>query len=276
MSLQQQLQDVQDDQRVKQLDLREEALNKREALLNESERLARLEIINKQIAEKERTKVILDQKNEELKQAVTDANESYKLELKKLNAQIGQKREEIGKLTNTEQTFYTKIENVKKQLNSIREEVHDQELYLKEQQEKTDQTINEWNNQLKEFQAEELQVREEKDQLNKDVLRLQQRKMDSEEELEVIDSKNVELDALYKEKVEKYKAELKDLNAEVQTKKQALLELDLKNEAHLKVIATKEKSLTLREQVLQKKEFEYISKEKQLNMKLGLSQMSIE
>ena len=106
-------------------------------------------------------------------------------------------------------------------------------------------------------------------------MRLSNDKESLESDIRLTELKNIELDELYTTKASGYKENLNVVKREIQDGEQKLLELDLKSKARLETIETRENSLTIRERTLQQNELNLSSREKKLNMKLGLSQVGL-
>lgn len=275
MTTRQKLQSVADDQRSKQSKLKQEAKAQREAILDDSDRIARLEILDKQIIQKEGAKKVLDSQIAKLEIDKEIAQDAFGAIVIKSALLQRVEDDKIAELYKKESVLSNSIAAGKKLLADTKTDIKVQADYFTEQQLKTDETINEWNAQLKDFQDAGATVVKEKDQINKDIIRLGQDKITVETSLKLIADKSTELNELYNKRASDYRDELKRLKADIQAGEQALLELELKNKARFEVADTREKSLIIRERAVQEQEFNLSSREKVLNMKLGLSQLNI-
>lgn len=276
MTVKQKLQDAQDDQRSKQLDLKEEGLNKREALLDDASRLSRIEVLDKQIIIREDLLEEAERKNKAYEQKIREKIEADTERFERLKERIDEKRNEIKKYETQLASITEVVRSTKNDLKQIREDISTQSIYRKQQQDTMDQTINEWNSQLKDFRDEGIEVQNHKDQVARDVLRLEQDKASIDKEVEVVNTKLLDLDEVYLEKATSYKEQLRVQREELQKGQQTLLEIEQKCKVRLEVIDTREKALDIRERVIQKSEFDLVSREKAVNMKVALSGVSLE
>jgi chromosome segregation ATPase len=276
MTIKQQLQNIQADQQSKQSKLDQEAKAKREAILDDSERIARLEVLDKQIALKEGAKKALDGEIAKLEVELAEIQDKHNNVIDKSAFLQQTEDKKIAELYKKESALTDSITVRQKLLESVKTEIQDQKRYLKDEQTKIDDTINEWNAQLKEFQDAGIEVEKHKTQVNIDIIRLEQDRDVITADNKLIEEKNIELDTAYQEKAGRYRDELKTFKSDIQASEQTLLELELKNKVRFEAADTRDKSLTIRERAVQTKEFNLTSREKALEMKLGLSQLSIE
>lgn len=276
MSRQSQLNNLQDDQRSKSLDDREKALKQKEALLDDTELLTRLDILDKQIDIKQDTLATLNTKITSLTSTYEDKLDSTKMKLKELDDDIAVKKEEVAKIVASVDVVKASLVKSREEKTELHTAISDAKTYLKEQQVLTDVTINGWNDQLKDFQDADKDARIEKDRVVRDTLRLEQDKTLIEDEIERLSSKLEQLDNSYNDKVATYTDDLETLRGKIDSKEQTLLELDLTNKAQLDVLNIKEHSLNIKEHSLVERELNLKMQEKRLNMKLGLSGVSLE
>jgi chromosome segregation ATPase len=246
------------------------------SLLNNDEFLSKIEILDKQITQKTSIIKSLESDIINLESKLQTASDNSDKEISKLADLIDLKRNE---LTITKRALDNAQEDVKesrKSLKSIRDDIKNQTTYFNEEQLKINEIINKWNDQLREFQEADNEVKVKRESVNRDIIRLEQDKIDLETSVKTIESRSVELDGQYQIKAKNYRDQLQTIKNSVQQGEQNLLELELKNKARIEALDTREQSIVIREQALQQGELNILSREKRLNMKLGLSKLSIE
>lgn len=276
MTLQTKLQNVSDDHRSKQLDLREEALVERERLLDDTSRIAQLDILDKQIEERTRQRDTVISLIDKLKQRLSDLNDRIDSKIQRFREEEEDIKKDILSLKQAKKNVDVSIASSKSDLQTIYDDVSVQKAYLKEQEEKAEQVINDWNLQLREFADADKEISDQKSALERDIISLTNQQTLLERTVTDIEFKNNELESAYEIKAGEYKRDLRELRAQIQKGNQELQEIGIKCSLRMEGIANKEKSLEIREQSIQTKEFDITSREKSLTMRLGLSGMSLE
>ena len=241
------------------------------ALLNDKEFIDRIEILDKQITQKESTVTRLNSDIKNLENRAESASEATDAKIAQLREELEAKQDEITLLKKTYSNVQEDIKKAKESLKSIREEISTQTTYFNSEQVKINEIVNNWNDQLRAFQEADNEVKVKKESVNRDIVRLEQDKIALQDDVKTIESKSVELDEQYKIKASGYKEELNIIKADIEKAKQALYELELKNEARIRALDTREQSLLTRERTLQQNELNLSSREKKLNMKLSNS-----
>lgn len=273
MTLSRQLSDTLADQRSKQLDLREQALVEKEALLDDSERIKRIEILDKQIAIKEDTLVNLAAAvDADTKNYHTSKNE-WQQNIEKLNVECAQLQRAISKLQNERAVVVEDIGRQKQELQSVKHDISDSAKYLKAQEAQVNETVADWNRQLTALAQEAERINEDKTMLAADIIRLKQQKDEAETATTDAQGRAAQLQSVYDEKVDVYRRDLA-------TRKAAITELDTRleqrqreQEAAAQSILTREQSVSVRESAVNAKEAELAGRERALNMKLNMISM---
>jgi len=245
------------------------------ALLDDKEYITKIEILDKQISQKESMIKELDKSLIEYREKVKNSSDDTDEKLDSLNGLLSAKAEEIKLANKVKDNVSQEIKNAKKSLKDVQLEIRDQTIYFNEQEVKINEIVNKWNNQLRDFKEADDEVKLKRETINRDILRLSNDKESLESDIRLTELKNIELDELYTTKASGYKENLNVVKREIQDGEQKLLELDLKSKARLETIETRENSLTIRERTLQQNELNLSSREKKLNMKLGLSQVGL-
>ena len=271
MSLKDQLQESQDNHRSKQLDTWESSLKEREALLDDTDKIAQLEVLDKQIDVKETRVADLQQKIEalekDLRSYTVDHNEGVKtLELYMTRRKADS--QEVDDLLNDKQKA---LQGAIDMLEAVNKEIQAQRKYLKDGQKQVDDTIAEWNVQLKEFQAEHNTIMKEKDTINADMVRLRQEKEILENELYSVEKNLVSQDEIYEKKTDEFKTELSEGKKALDLFNQRSIELDFEIKGRLQAIESKEEGIKLKERALESREFKLEQDEKGFRSKVGLA-----
>lgn len=269
-NLTQQLQEAQDDQKSKSLDLREQALEKRERLLDDTERIATLDILDKQIAIKEDIKQNLDSKIEQLQTDYRRQTEESK-ERNELLEQAHTKQQNVfNTLVIKSERSNTAIVVAQKDLVRIGTEIKSQQQYLKDSQQTVDDTVAEWNAQLTGFQQEADNIKLSKNSLSADLIRLEQEKQILAENITEYEQKLSQLEEIYQGKKTNLKSSLQSIKDQIVTQQNELTDLNAKLQIRSDVMDTKEKAILLKEAAIRKKELDLSFREQRINTQLDL------
>lgn len=261
---------MQNSQKLQSLQLREQSLAEREALLDDTKRIKQLEVLDKQITVKRQ---LVDELAANLETLTKDRDNRVELiteRIKQLTADETAKLKTLAQLDERSKRLETNVKQRKQELADVKTEITGQQLYLADQQATVDTTIADWNAQLTGFQAEADRITEAKNIFNADLVRLEQEKQAKTLEVENLQQKAVEIEAIYTDKASHYKEKLTVMKSTIAMKENEALELDLQQEAKLKVIMSREQAVTIRETALRTKELDLSNRERALNNKLNL------
>ena len=246
------------------------------SLLNNDDFLAKIELLDKQVTQKESTVKRLESDIKNLEKKVSDASDATDKRLSELDDELLSKSNELALARRVLASITDDVKEAKKSLKAVQADIGAQTEYLNSEQVKINDIINKWNAQLREFQEADNEVKVKRDSVNRDIIRLEQDKTALEEEVGRISLKDAELDEQYQLKAEGFRGSLSKLKDQVQTAEQELYELELKTKARIEAADSKEQAVLIRERALQQNEILVSSRERKLNMKLGLSKVSIE
>lgn len=268
----QQLEEAQADQKRKQLQLREEALTKREALLDDTERLAKVELLDKQIAFKEEQ---LEGLNKAFVKREAEAAEATDYLLERI-AELERTKDKAQKDINGQVSKQEKLDEqykaTQKDLILIKGEIAARKKYFDAQEVVITETIADWNGQLTGFQQEANAIADQKKTYLAEFTRLEQSKQTISDEEEVLRDKFKDLEDIYAEKAIAYKVDLKAMREELADARQETEDISRQNQAKHKAAETREQSLNIREAAANQKERDLSDREQRLQMRLGMVQ----
>jgi chromosome segregation ATPase len=246
------------------------------SLLNNDDFLAKIDVLDKQITQKESTVKRLQSDIKDLETKLSIASDETDSKIAELNDELESKSNELILSKRILSSVSDDVKREKKSLKIVQNDIGTQTAYLNNEQVKINEIVNKWNDQLRDFQEADNEVKVKRESVNRDIIRLEQHKTELETEIEQIDLKNAELDEQYQLKATGYRSTLSKLKDQIQDSEQALYELELKTKARIDIANSKEQSVVIRERALQQNEILISSREKKLNMKLGLLKLSIE
>lgn len=265
-NLKQQLQEVQDDQRSKSLDLREAALEKREQLLDDSARIANIELLDKQI-------VIKTDIKSNIEGEIVVLEKQYKIENDRVTVDLESLQSSLIKNQNAFNASVTKKEHIeelivlaRRDLQLVKSEISEQKRNVKSEEQQVQDTMADWNAQLTSLQGEADIIAESKKKLSADIVRLDQEKDDKLTEAEQLTEKIRQLDVVYRTRMDAIKEELSLANENLEAKKQEERELAIKLKTRLEVVASREKSLSVKEMAFKGKEAELNQRAQRIGM----------
>lgn len=271
MSLQRQLDEAAQQKRSDDLDVREKWISEKEKLLDDSERVAKLEVLDKQIEAKQK---VLYLKN----QAILDIDD----QLKTKEADYKELWADIESLKNTKITHNDAVNaqaiklktlnsNLSKQNNTLKSDIQANKTYLRDQEEVVNNTIAEWNVRLNELQQEADDIETQKTQQLVILTRFDQDKTDVENVIEKLADKLDYLQVMYDEKAAILRDQLKTLELEIAAQIKDRDESVILAEIREKNLVAREKSVKIKEVVLKKTEYNLGQKEKKLKSDYGLA-----
>lgn len=278
--LQAKLQEAQDDQRSKLLDLREQALNEREQLLNSETLLAEVEaleaniaILTTQVKQREAQKASLNTTLHNLENQVgearkkfTQAAETTERDIQRLDSQKLAKEQQLRTVEDT-------LSNRKNEVRNILNDIKNHKKYRDEQENIVNDTIAEWNVQLNQLKQEADNLEAGKRKLSAEVLAIEQLKSTKQDELDALNNKLSELQKVYDSKLAAMKAEIKGYKEQIAIKQTELTDVDQTVNTRLQALATREKALLVKEGAVRKLEADLKSREQKLNMQLNMLEM---
>lgn len=276
-SLTQQLQEAQDDQRDKSLDLREAALAEREQLLDDSSRITHIEeldaqiaILNSQIDIRQNNFTKLQNRIPAIEETVRTAAKQASNEISKIQQAVIDKKIELDDINNDITKVEKNLVDVNNQLEIITGDIKEREEYLENQRKIVDETIADWNIQLTGFHQEGERITEEKKRLNTDLIHSKQQQQTEQDALDALLLKLERLQELYEQKLGEHKEALTNAKKTVLDKESELSQIDGTIQLRLQALATREESLKVREKAVQVANNNLRDREQALNMKLNM------
>lgn len=273
------LQEVQDDQRLKSLELREKLVAEKEQLLADPSLWEENNLLEKQIAFKQKIRANLNRKIKQAEVAYTQQQkfkEHRELEISKLADKLESSRADLSSLTSQQKTALRELETIQQKVTDRQEEVRELKKYLKDQQAVVDTAIAEMNAQLTTFKHEADQIEQSKVKTSQDIILLTQRKDEAEAQTKAIEGRLNDLQVMYSERAEVYKQKLNAIKDNIHRAEQHILDLDLQAKARIKVMLGREQALAIKEKSVAKQDEELSLREQRLKMQVALSGLNDE
>lgn len=272
-----QLQDTLDDQKSKSLDQRERDLVEREKLLDDSARLVHIEeleatidVLDSQIEIKDATKDNLDKQIERLRKSVIDEQTRTDIGISGLKKTISKYQDDLNLLVTKRERVEEEIAGFNHDLKLIRDDIKNQNQYLKEQEESVNNAISEWNIQLNDLHAEAEKIDLQKKAAASQITVLIQQQQEMETTLEFSAQKAQQLTEAYENKKHQYAEELSVIKQEKLNEETSLSQLNVNLQKRIKDLDTKEQSLKIKKSSLINLENDLAEREERLQMRLGM------
>lgn len=252
------------------LDKREEAISKREKLIEERYSKEAIDVLDGSIVARE---VLLEQlgKTKETLEQEISLKRDEKL---KLDATIAESRSGMEEnRDNLEKTIKSLDSDIKKkhsELAEVKDEIRETKHYRDEQEEKVNQTIQEWNAILVEFRKEADIIQADKIKLSGEIVSLERDKETMTEEAKRVEENLIALKDSYEAKASSYRDMLRKLDTDVSERKKAIDNLVAKYITEEQGFKARESALVMREQAVVVKERELDQKERRLKMNYNI------
>lgn len=252
------------ERRSKALDLREALLNDKERKLDETEATARILVLDKQIEAK---RAILDKYNDNILivddkyQAGFVVLETKKVELENLTAS---KEKYLATLEGKKYSLESELTRLRTTRDDVKQEIRSSQDYLKSQEETVNETIATWNAQLTGFQQEANEIQDGKVKMLEDSVRVEQRKIELEHDIEGLQDKLDKIASVYEDKVIGYRADLEGMDTQLNNKNKELYEINILQDIRERNLAGREKAVKVKEVVTARNERELAQKERKL------------
>lgn len=262
----------QDVLKSKSLDQREALIIEREKLLDNSDRLAHLELLDKQIAIKEKRNTELDSVTALLEKSFDDAqkhNDESMTSFVEIETRCQSKLDGLAK---DEETLREIIISQSKEKNNIEADILTRKQYLMEQENTVNDTIASWNIQLSEFAHEAGVLEEKKNKVNVDLVRATQDLQTKESDLQALQIKIDKLQTIYDQKIDNMKNSIQELKSSLTNEENKLANIIAQQTSRIEGLNTREKSIEVQETSLNHRELDLKTRENQLNVKLRLTQ----
>src|SRR5574343_428451 len=233
-----QLSKLQASQAEKQRKLADQQNQEKAALLDDSEALHALKLLDAQIEVKEgmvaevETKLAETRKLYDRQVRAIETLKEKELEL------LGRK----GALETDVKNLEARLSRARRAYEDLQKSIREQREYLKNQEAIVEETVNNWNDQLRDFAQAGKEAEERKTAVLTETLRLENDRQELDRLLNDAAERLEGLETAYTAKVEEYRANLEIAKQEaasvVQGREQRLLEIDQRVKARLAVVDT--------------------------------------